>query len=590
MPVLPMAGDEFAGYRIRSVIGRGGMSVVYQADNVRLGSVVALKVLAPELAADDRFRTRFLDESRIAASLNHPNVIPIYDMGPHDDLLYIAMRYVTGTDLRAVLRKRGGPLPPADAVFLIGQAGRALDAAHRQDLLHRDMKPGNVLIERGEGDDPDHVYLSDFGITTHALSRSGDTPTGDFLGTIDYVAPEQIQATEVDGRADQYALGCVLYECLTGHVPFERDRDAAIIWAHVEDTPPAPSTVRPGLPAAVDEVFSQVLAKKPDDRYPTCRAFVDAASAALAEPTVARLRIGTAEPGATAGGAYLHPDEPPADRSATDQIPRPERPGQASPGRESGGEPPPPPPPPRPAPSQARGHRGRWVLAAAAALVVLIAAGVGVFVAGRDSGSGMAQGGSAAPKASAMPKMTGSPGPASHPRAGALDKALILTNASGDAKGDLPPKTCQQKDMNLVTCTNPTAAVRAAMFRTYPSLTALYAAYVTRVKSLVGGKFHANINNCRIDETYGEISWNHMYQHPRNYTLAQSESGKLMDSQAVGRVFCNFTGGLEYMVWTQNDGRLLGVAYGAPHQDVWTWWVAVHHNIGLGGVTMNMGS
>jgi hypothetical protein len=228
------------------------------------------------------------------------------------------------------------------------------------------------------------------------------------------------------------------------------------------------------------------------------------------------------------------------------------------------------------------------VLAAAAALVVLIAAGVGLFVAGRDSGSDMAQGGSAAPKASAMPKMTS--GAASHPQAGALDKALILTNASGDAKGDLPPKTCQQKDINLVTCTSPTPAVRAAMFRTYPSLTALYAAYVTRVKSLAGGKFHANINNCRIDETYGEISWNHMYQHPRHYTLAQSESGKLMDSQAVGRVFCNFTGGLEYMVWTQNDGKVLGVAYGAPHQDVWTWWVAVHHNIGLGGVTMNMGS
>jgi serine/threonine-protein kinase len=253
--------------------------------------------------------------------------------------------------------------------------------------------------------------------------------------------------------------------------------------------------VRPGLPAAVDEVFSQVLAKKPDDRYPTCRAFVDAASAALggplAEPTVARLRIGTAGPGATASGAYLHPDEPPADRSATDQIPRPERPGQPSLSRASGGEPPPPPPPPPPgpAPSRARGHRGRWVLAAAAALVVLIAAGVGVFVAGRDSGSDMAQGGTAANQASAMPKMTGSSGPASHPQAGVLDKALILTNASGDAKGDLPPRTCQQKDMNLVTCTNPTP-----------------------------------------------------------------------------------------------------VAYGAPHQDVWTWWVAVHHNIGLGGVTMNMGS
>ena len=149
MPELPTVGQEFAGYRIRSVIGRGGMSVVYQAENLRLGSVVALKVLAPDLAADDLFRTRFLEESRLAASLNHPNVIPIYDMGPDEDLLYIAMRYVTGTDMRALLKKKDGPLPPADAVFLVSQAARALDAAHRKGLVHRDVKPGNFLIERG---------------------------------------------------------------------------------------------------------------------------------------------------------------------------------------------------------------------------------------------------------------------------------------------------------------------------------------------------------------------------------------------------------------------------------------------------------
>ena len=264
MSGLPLVGDEFAGYRVRSVLGRGGMSVVYQAENLRLSSVIALKVLAPELAADDVFRARFLEESRIAASLNHPNVIPIYDMGSQDDLLYIAMRYVSGTDMRQMIKKRGRILP-ANALFLVSQAARALDAAHRKGLVHRDVKPGNLLIERGSDEaDPDHVYLADFGITKHAMSRSGLTSTGQFLGTIDYVAPEQIRGTSVTGQADQYSLGCVLYECLTGRVPFEKDLDAAIIWAHVEETPTMPTILRPELPPGVDEVFGRVLAKRPE--------------------------------------------------------------------------------------------------------------------------------------------------------------------------------------------------------------------------------------------------------------------------------------------------------------------------------------
>ena len=281
MAGFPLVGDEFAGYRVRSVLGRGGMSVVYQAENLRLSSVIALKVLAPELAADDVFRARFLEESRIAASLNHPNVIPIYDMGAQDNLLYIAMRYVSGTDLRQMIKKRGR-LQPETALFLLGQAARALDAAHRRGLVHRDVKPGNLLIERGSDEaDPDHVYLADFGITKHAMSRSGLTSTGQFLGTIDYVAPEQIRGTSVLGLADQYSLGCVLYECLTGRVPFEKDLDAAIIWAHVEETPTMPTVLRPDLPPEIDEVFGRVLAKRPGRRYQSCREFIDAARMAL---------------------------------------------------------------------------------------------------------------------------------------------------------------------------------------------------------------------------------------------------------------------------------------------------------------------
>ena len=258
MPELPLVGDEFAGYRLLAVLGRGGMSTVYQAENPRLGNVIALKVLAPELATDDVFRTRFLEESRIAAAMNHPHVIPIHDMGSTDGLLYIAMRCVSGTDLRQMISKRGRLLPDT-AVFLLSQAARALDAAHRRGLVHRDVKPGNLLTERGNDDsDPDHLYLADFGITKPAIGHTGLTATGAFLGTIDYVAPEQIRGLSVLGMADQYSLGCVLYECLTGRVPFEKDlrrgdhlgaRRGAADPAHA--APPRPAArhrrgVRPG--------------------------------------------------------------------------------------------------------------------------------------------------------------------------------------------------------------------------------------------------------------------------------------------------------------------------------------------------------
>jgi serine/threonine protein kinase len=274
-----MIGEELAGYRLLAVLGRGGMSVVYVAENSRLSNTVALKVLSPDLATDDVFRARFLHESRVAASLNHPNVIPIYDMGAVNDLLYIAMRHVAGADLRAML-KVNGSLPPEKAVPIVAQAGRALDAAHRRQLVHRDVKPANLLIERGEEGEPDHVYLADFGISKHELSLSGLSATGHFVGTLAYMAPEQIQGRHVDGRADIYSLGCVLYEALTGKVPFPKDVDAAVIWAHVEELPPPPSEIA-GLPTAMDEVIARALAKDPDRRYSTCREFMAAVSDAL---------------------------------------------------------------------------------------------------------------------------------------------------------------------------------------------------------------------------------------------------------------------------------------------------------------------
>jgi serine/threonine-protein kinase len=309
MPELPLVGDEFAGYRLRAVLGRGGMSTVYQAENPRLGNVIALKVLAPELATDDVFRTRFLEESRIAAAMNHPHVIPIHDMGSTDGLLYIAMRCVSGTDLRQMIAKRGRLLPDT-AIFLLSQAARALDAAHRRGLVHRDVKPGNLLAERGNDDsDPDHLYLADFGITKPAIGRTGPTSTGAFLGTIDYIAPEQIRGLTAVGMADQYSLGCVLYECLTGRVPFEKDLDAAIIWAHVEEPPTRLTLLRPDLPSAVDEVFARVLAKQPGDRYENCREFMAAARQALGMPDAAATGaagvLSAAGTAGTAGGSAV---------------------------------------------------------------------------------------------------------------------------------------------------------------------------------------------------------------------------------------------------------------------------------------------
>ena len=310
MAEMPLVGEEFAGYRLVSVLGRGGMSVVFQAENPRLGNVIALKVLDPSLAGDDIFRTRFLDESRIAASMNHPNVIPIHDMGSSDGLLYIAMRCVTGTDLRQMLKKRGR-LQPDTAVFLLEQAARALDAAHRRGLVHRDVKPGNLLVERGnEGSDPEHVYLTDFGITKHMGSRTGLTSSGQFLGTIDYVAPEQIRGISVLGLADQYSLGCVLYECLTGRVPFEKDLDAAIIWAHVEESPTLPTLLRPDLPPAIDDVFARVLAKNPGDRFETCKDFMSAAREALGPMADPPSRSGSLSMRLPRSGPSRYPAEP----------------------------------------------------------------------------------------------------------------------------------------------------------------------------------------------------------------------------------------------------------------------------------------
>jgi len=274
-------GTEVAGYRIVGTLGRGGMSVVYLAEHDWLQRKVALKVLAPPLAEDERFRERFVRESRLAASLDHPNVIPIYEAVASGGDLFIAMRYVEGTDLRTLLHE-GGALEPDRAVAIVRQVAAALDAAHEQGLVHRDVKPGNVLLARQRGSEAgEHVYLSDFGLTKRSASDSGITGTGQFVGTLDYAAPEQFKGDVADARTDVYSLGCVLFECLTGHPPFQSDNDAGLMYAHLQQRPPAVTRIAPGLLREIDYVVARAMAKAPGDRYQNAGVLADEASRAL---------------------------------------------------------------------------------------------------------------------------------------------------------------------------------------------------------------------------------------------------------------------------------------------------------------------
>jgi DNA-binding beta-propeller fold protein YncE len=268
-------GTDFLGYRIEDVIGRGGMGVVYRAYDLRLKRPVALKLVAPSLTADERLRERFARESELVMSLEHPNVVPIYDAGDVDGRLYLAMRLVDGTDLGSLLRAEGA-LAPDRAVTICTQIASALDAAHARGLVHRDVKPSNVLLDSSE-----HVYLADFGLTRRLDDQAVEPGSERSIGTPAYLAPEQLEGQQVDGRADEYSLGCLLYECLTGESVFPRGSRLAVAWAHLEEEPPRASGRSPGLPEAIDDVISRALAKDPELRYPTCGALITAAEEAL---------------------------------------------------------------------------------------------------------------------------------------------------------------------------------------------------------------------------------------------------------------------------------------------------------------------
>jgi serine/threonine protein kinase len=276
-------GSSAAGYQIEATIGQGGMATVYRALDPRLRRTVALKILAPALAADEEFRARFIRESRAAAGTDHPHIIPVYAAGESDGFLFMAMRFVRGGDLRWHL-SQAGSLPPGKVAEIVSQTASALDAAHNHGLVHRDVKPGNLLLDvGGETGAPDHVYVTDFGLSKDSISRdtlAALTVVGQVLGTLDYMAPEQIEGRSLDGRADQYGLACTAYELLCGTPPFGEQPSPALMQAHRTASPPRLTSRMPGLPRGIDAIFERALAKARSDRYGSCLEFAGALRAA----------------------------------------------------------------------------------------------------------------------------------------------------------------------------------------------------------------------------------------------------------------------------------------------------------------------
>jgi Protein kinase domain len=362
-------GIRVTGYRIEARVGRGGMGEVYRAEQLNLGRKVALKILRPDLAADDGFRRRFLRESRIAAGIDHPNIIPIYEAGEDDGLLYIAMRYVEGLDLATVL-DREGRIGLARTMAILSQVGHALDAAHARGLVHRDVKPANILLAPAAGGASEHCYLCDFGLIKEMDATGTLTATDQFVGSVPYVAPEQIDGGAVDGRTDVYSLGCVVFQCLAGSAPYQAETDVEVVFAHLSEPPPALSSRVAGLPPALDGVLARAMAKAKEDRYPTCSALMAAATGRVAAAAPARRpRLDDATrsmvgPPARAGTAAASRAAPPL---------RPPAAAAAQPA----------PPPPRGRPPAHGAGRRRWRTVLAFVLVPVLAYLVAVQVFAR---------------------------------------------------------------------------------------------------------------------------------------------------------------------------------------------------------------
>jgi serine/threonine protein kinase len=519
---MPRVGAEFASYRIQGVLGRGGMSVVFRADNLRLGNEIALKVLSAELSENDAFRERFVRESRLAASINHPNIIPIYDAGEEDGLLYIAMRYVAGSDLKSMIRQEG-PISMRRAADIISQVARGLSVAHERGLVHRDIKPANILTERagGAGETVDHAYLADFGLMKHQVSRSGLTDTGQFLGTVDYVAPEQVEGRQTDHRADVYSLGCVLYECLTGSVPYPRDSDVAVLFAHVQDTVPRITDLRPDLPSTIDEIAARAMAKRPEHRY----ASAGELSRDLSE----------------AVGAYRYtPDrpsrvitEPPDVVRVPEPVSRTAPPGPPDdPGRDG----------PKPPPS--RGRPSVLVIGLGVALAAALAVIAFQLMSGGDSTSNAAPGTTTSPSGTTGPSTsTGAAVPSGPVKASDLRLAMpksLLADCT-----NVPPAGAA---LASLTCSAPGNSAISYEVSMFPNTAAVVAAFRTLLASQ---GIKTDTNGCTKRNWNGERAWFH-------------PTGSL-----GGHVACYLdANGDSVLMWTHMSKNQKGVAPQTDHRDI----------------------
>jgi serine/threonine protein kinase len=552
----PRIGSEFAGYRIEAQAGRGGASVVYQAVNLALGNRVALKVLAPEFFDDDAVRERFVRESQIAASINHPNIIPIHAAGDADGFLYIVMRFVEGADLKALLTQRGA-LPPARVMNIVRQVGRALDTAHQRGLVHRDVKPANVLLEQ-VGTDHEHAYLADFGLTKRTDSHTGLTGSGHFIGTIDYMAPEQIEGADVDGRADVYALTCLTYQCLTGLVPFPKDAEMAVLYAHINEAPPTASVTQPGLPPTVDGVIARGMAKSPADRYATCAELVAGFDAALAGHALEPVRA-----------------QPPPVPPSTD-VRTPPEPGsrpEAVLAQVSA-------PVSKPDASRPARTRPRWPLLAAAVAVLVLAALGGYYLTSRSHSAGASD--------AMAPSGTGAMSD--------LQKFAYVALGSHKCPGDMQQIVCRKPPQLQYSLRSKTVLVSASLVK------------LTRIggQGLLGQKFRQarqtyglkpNSGRCIVD--HHAVQWGHTDDWWHNYPgKAEYQDGKNAaqaqgSTRPSGAVLCATDHRTKrfVIVWTQQGTDepagmmaqhgvlVLGRIEATSPVKAYRYWYAAHHNV-----------
>jgi predicted Ser/Thr protein kinase len=547
-------GTTVAGYRLERLLGRGGMSVVYLAEHQRLGRKVALKLLSPALSEDESFRERFERESRRAAEIDHPNIVPIYDAGDAEGQFYIAMRYVQGPDLKTLL-KGDGPLSIGRTLFLLEQAASALDAAHERDLVHRDVKPANILIEEPS----DRVFLTDFGVVKHTASH-GLTRTGFFIGTVDYAAPEQIEGLPVDARTDVYALGCVLYECLAGRAPFDREAEVAVMHAHLTERPPSVRSARPDLPRELDRVIAGAMAKAMEDRPATCEELIDAAhAAALGRGTTGRQAV----PAAAAEATHEEPPE-----AVEPEVPaeEPEAPKEAEPvavapvgvAAEVGT--------PSQAPAAGGGPGARtkipgWLLAVIIALGAAAVSGIAVYFAtGSDSGS-----------------------------QGTTDTLTLRTG---------PTDTVVTADTRLEELVEP-ALFRNCVVDSTPRLGASQSAACERPADQSGGFYPDNLDLFVFESAAALAA---AYDEQRQNLGIGRDFGRCSGRRwggegewihgtgaVAGRRFCTFEGNVSVLAWTheklgqETHKDFLGVARlgGRDHARLFSWWDFWHHrNVG----------